>query len=165
MNRNTLQQKLEALSSFPNLKSKTVRTVGSVLEALSSWDLFRINPLHFAEEHRFDPSEIVNVFVHGAKVGLFDFAWNTLCPSCGSVVDSHVSLNEVEDNLFHCALCHTDVPSTLDDHIEVAFTINPSVKRLSTNRSKIWRVTGESRPVSLKGVGQPANVYQLREQQ
>ena len=130
MNQNTLQQKLEALASFPAVKGETVAEVGRVLAGLSSWELFRINPLRFAAEHKFDASEMINLFVHGAKVGLFDFAWNMLCPSCGSIVDSHVSLNEVEENLFHCAACHIDVPSNLDDHVEVAFTINPSVKRL-----------------------------------
>lgn len=127
---NTFQQKLEALSSFPEVRHETVTEVGKVLQTLNGWELFRINPLRFAEEHEFISSEIINLFVHGAKVGLFDFAWNMLCPSCGSVVDSRVSLNEVEVDLFHCALCHIDVPSNLDDYVEVAFTINPSVKRL-----------------------------------
>ena len=58
MNHNTFQHKLEALSSFPEVKSKTVRAFGNVLESLGNWDLFRINPLRFAEEHRFDPSEM-----------------------------------------------------------------------------------------------------------
>src|SRR5262245_37250892 len=130
MNENTLSQKLQALSSFPDVRDETVTEVGRVLQGLTSWELFRINPLRFAEEHKFDPSEIVDVFVHVAKVGLFDFAWNMLCPCCGSIVDSHVSLNDVGDNSFYCALCHTDVPTDLDDHVEVAFTINPSVTRL-----------------------------------
>jgi class 3 adenylate cyclase len=130
MNHNTLQQKLETLSSFPAVNGETVMELGKVLQRLDPWDLFRINPLRFANDYHFDPSEIVSLFVHAAKVGLFDFAWNLLCPSCGSIVDSYVSLNEVEDNLFHCALCHCDVPCNLDDHVEVAFTINPSIKRL-----------------------------------
>ena len=71
-NQNTFQQKLGALASFPDVKSETVRAVGNVLEGLSGWELFRINPLRFAEEHKFEPSEIVNLFVHGAKIGLFD---------------------------------------------------------------------------------------------
>ncbi|HWN99088.1 MAG TPA: DUF5939 domain-containing protein [Blastocatellia bacterium] len=143
MNHNTFQQKLEALSSFPEVKSETVTAVGKILEGLSTWDLFRINPLQFAEEYGFQNSEIIDLFVHGAKIGLFDLAWNMICPSCGSIVDSHVSLNEVQNDLFHCALCHIDVPSDLDDHVEVAFTINPSVKRLDIEPFKdtesYWR--------------------------
>src|SRR5713101_4814865 len=114
MNQYTFEQKLEALASFPEVNGEKVMEVGKVLEGLSDWELFRINPLRFAREHQFDPSEIVNLFVHAAKVGLFDFAWNMLCPSCGSIVDSYLSLNEVEESRFHCALCHIDVPSNLD---------------------------------------------------
>jgi class 3 adenylate cyclase len=143
MNQNTLQQKLGTLSSFPEVNGETVMEFGKVLQGLGPWELFRINPLRFANEHQFDPSEIVNLFVHAAKVGLFDFAWNLLCPSCGSIVDSYLSLNEVEDNLFHCSLCHCDVPINLDDHVEVAFTINPSVRRLDISPFKdiesYWR--------------------------
>jgi class 3 adenylate cyclase len=143
MNQNTLKQKLEALSSFPEVNEETVVEFGKVLLDLDPWELFRINPLRFAKEHKFDTSETVSLFLHGAKVGLFDFAWNMLCPSCGSIVDSYVSLNEVEDDLFHCALCHIDVPSNLDDHVEVAFTINPSVNRLDISPFKdmesFWR--------------------------
>src|SRR5262249_40158449 len=120
----------EALSSFPELKSSTVAKIGGLLEGLNNCDLFRINPLRFAEEHNFDTSEVVNIFVHGARVGLFDFAWNMLCPSCGSIVDSYVSMNDVDENVFHCTLCHCVVSSNLDDFVEVAFTINPSVHKL-----------------------------------
>ncbi|HKA22985.1 MAG TPA: DUF5939 domain-containing protein [Blastocatellia bacterium] len=130
MNQSTLKQKLEALSSFPELKSSTVAKIGGLLEGLNNCDLFRINPLRFAEEHNFDTSEVVNIFVHGARVGLFDFAWNMLCPSCGTIVDSYVSMNDVENNAFHCALCHCVVSINLDDIVEVAFTINPSVHSL-----------------------------------
>jgi class 3 adenylate cyclase len=143
MNQNTLKQKLEALSSFPELKIATVAKMGEVLQRLNNWDLFRINPLRFAEEHNFDTSEVVNIFVHGARVGLFDFAWNMLCPSCGTIVDSYVSMNDVENNVFHCTLCHCVVQSNLDDCIEVAFTINPSVHQLDIEPFKdiesYWR--------------------------
>jgi len=143
MNYNTLQQKLETLSSFPEVNGETVIEFGKVLQRLDPWELFRINPLRFASQYHFDSSEIVDLFVHAAKVGLFDFAWNLVCPSCGSIVDSYVSLNEVEDDLFHCALCHCDMKSNLDDHVEVAFTINPSVKRLDISPFKdmesYWR--------------------------
>jgi class 3 adenylate cyclase len=130
MNQNTLKQKLEALTSFPEVKAATVARIGEVLKELNDWELFRINPLRFAEEHNFDQSEVIDSFVHGARVGLFDFAWNMLCPSCGSIVDSYVSMNDVEANMFHCTLCHCVVQSSLDDCVEVAFTINPSVHQL-----------------------------------
>src|SRR5215469_4531044 len=38
MIQNTFQQKLEALSSFPEVKGETVAEVGKVLEDLSNWE-------------------------------------------------------------------------------------------------------------------------------
>jgi len=39
-------------------------------------------------------------------------------------------MNDVDENVFHCTLCHCVVSSNLDDFVEVAFTINPSVHKL-----------------------------------
>ncbi len=74
--------------------------------------------------------------MHGAKIGLFDFVWNMICPACGGVEHSHRSINEVEEDIFRCSICHIDVPSNLDDQVEVAFMINPSVKKLGINPFK-----------------------------
>ncbi len=136
MNQDILHQKLQALAAFPNIKADSAAKFGEILKELDDWDLLRINPLRFAEEHGFNPLEIVDLFVHGAKVGLFDFVWNMICPACGGVEYSHKSINEVEEKNFHCAICHIDVPSNLDDQVEVAFMINSSIKRLDINPFK-----------------------------
>jgi class 3 adenylate cyclase len=130
MNKDILQQKLDTLTTFPGIKSDTVARLGEVLKGLGDWDLLRINPLRFAEEHGFNQSEAMDLFVHGAKIGLFDFVWNMICPACGGIEHSHQSINEVEERIFRCSLCQIDVPSDLDDQVEVAFMINPSIKRL-----------------------------------
>jgi hypothetical protein len=136
MNQDILYQKLQALAAFPDIKANSVAKFGEILKELDDWDLLRINPLRFAEEHGFSPLEMVDLFVHGAKIGLFDFVWNMICPACGGVEYSHKSINEVEEKNFHCSICHVDVPSNLDDQVEVAFTINPSIKKLDVNPFK-----------------------------
>ncbi|MGH7799690.1 MAG: DUF5939 domain-containing protein [Thermodesulfobacteriota bacterium] len=133
MNQNILQQKLNALTTFPNINAGTVAKLGAILKELGEWDLLRINPLRFAEEHAFNQLETIDLFVHGAKIGLFDFVWNMICPACGGIEHSHQSINEVEERIFHCSICNIDVPSNLDDQVEVAFMINPSIKRLDIN--------------------------------
>src|SRR5437868_6428331 len=132
MNQQALQQKLKALTGFANLDVDTVNAVGKVLEGLGDWELLRINPLQFASQYGYPAAAMVDLFIHGAKVGLFDFVWNLLCPSCGAIVRSHASVNDMAES-FHCALCHIDVPGNLDDQVEVAFAINPSVKKLDIN--------------------------------
>src|SRR5574341_508990 len=136
MNHDVLQQKINTLATFPSIKSRAAAKLGEVLKGFGDWDLLRINPLRFAEEHGFNQSETIDLFVHGAKIGLFDFVWNMICPACGGIEHSHQSINEVEERIFHCSICNIDVPSNLDDQVEVAFMINPSIKRLDINPFK-----------------------------
>ena len=71
-------RKLDALASFPNIDAGMVTAVGKILERLDDWELLRINPLQFASQYGFQASELIDLFIHGAKVGLFDFVWNML---------------------------------------------------------------------------------------
>ncbi len=93
MNQNILQQKLGTLAAFPDIKADSVAKFGEILKGLDDWELLRINPLRFAEGHGFNPKKAVDLFVHGAKIGLFDFVWNMICPACGGVGYSHKSIN------------------------------------------------------------------------
>ena len=120
---------LEALTAFPEVDARTVDRFGKVLAGLSDWDLLRINPLRFAAQHGFDAQETVDICIRGAKIGLFDFAWNMLCPSCGAVLRSYGTVNDITEG-FHCALCDVDVRTCLDDQIEVAFNISSRVENL-----------------------------------
>src|SRR5690554_6531029 len=96
MNDATLNLKLDALRSFPALSDESVGRFGEALRRLSAWDTLRINPFVFAEEHGFEAAEAVELFVHGAKVGLFDFVWNLICPHCGAIVMRSDSVNRIE---------------------------------------------------------------------
>jgi multidrug efflux pump subunit AcrB len=64
MTQNILQQKLDTLAAFPDIRADGVSKFGEILERLDDWDLMRINPLRFAEEHGFSPLEMVDLFVH-----------------------------------------------------------------------------------------------------
>jgi class 3 adenylate cyclase len=144
MNDAILAQKTDALLSFPRLRPESVRRLAGALRELDDWDATRINPLRFAAEHGLAEDEAVDLFVHGAKVGLFDFVWNLICPACGALVVTDGSPNAL-DALAHCALCDCDVESYLDDQVEVAFSLNPSVGRRDVdafaNAESYWRAT------------------------
>jgi len=122
-----LNQKLQGLARFPLLDPALVRNLGDILRKLDDWSLFRINPLRFAREHQLDPAATVDLFVHGARIGLFDFAYHLVCPGCGGIEHSHQALDEIEPDCFHCTSCDMDVPSDLDDQVQVTFTINPAL--------------------------------------
>ncbi len=125
-----LQQKLQTLAAFPNTRQEVVRQFGDILAHLSDRDLIRINPIRFAQEHHLEETETINLFIYGAKIGLFDFEWNLICPSCGAIMKSHPSIGSVEREIIHCAVCDLDLEVDLSTCVEVAFSINPEVKPL-----------------------------------
>jgi class 3 adenylate cyclase len=92
--------------------------------------LVRINALAFAAQHGLDEEKVIAAFLHAAKIGLFDLSWNVLCPGCGGVLDSNATLKTVHSEDYSCSLCATDYEPTLDQMVEVTFTVSPRVRRL-----------------------------------
>ncbi len=130
-----LRQKITALRgySFSKGKEKELGKIQDILGQSSDWQLFRINPLRFAEEHSLDKRFCIEFFVHSAKLGLFDFDWNVLCPGCGGIEHSAASASQIQQDIFRCTICNIDVAAELDSQIEVAFTINPGVRKITIN--------------------------------
>jgi class 3 adenylate cyclase len=83
MNKAILQQRLATLASYPELNSRAVKKLGDMLPEAKQLELVRINPMRFAQLYDIEPADSVDLFIHAAKVGIFDFTWSLLCPSCG----------------------------------------------------------------------------------
>ncbi len=95
--------------------------------------LCRINPLAFAAEHGLDEEEVIAAFLHGTRIGMFDIAWNVLCPGCGGVLDTNTSLKTVQKEEYVCALCADAYTPTLDEMVDVTFTVNPKIRRIGAH--------------------------------
>ncbi|MEK8016790.1 MAG: DUF5939 domain-containing protein [Candidatus Parabeggiatoa sp.] len=133
INESILQQKIQSLLQYPILNKQSVKTVADILKTQDDWSLFRINPLHFAKQHGLNEHDCLDIFVHGAKIGLFDLSYEMVCPACYGIVHNYHALGELENDSFYCALCHINVPTSLDEQVEVSFTIHPSVQELDIN--------------------------------
>ena len=96
-------------------------------------DLSRINILDFAARYRLDEERVIGAFLHAARLGLFELSWNVLCPGCGGVLDSNTTLKSVNREEYACALCAAGYEPTLDEMVEVAFTVNPRVRRIAAH--------------------------------
>ncbi|TGL60219.1 adenylate/guanylate cyclase domain-containing protein [Leptospira ognonensis] len=120
-------QKFGNLSTFPILKEEVLKKAEGVIRNSEDLNLTRINPLAFAAKHDLGEDETVDFFVHATKVGLFDFAYNLLCPLCGGIVHTHYKLDQIQSKDFHCVVCNFVVPTLLDDQVEVSFELHPSL--------------------------------------
>ena len=96
-------------------------------------DLCRINVLAFAAKHGFNEEDVIAAFLHAARLGIFELAWNVLCPGCGGVLETGASLKTVDRSQYACALCAAGYTATLDEMVEVTFTVSPRVRGIAAH--------------------------------
>ncbi|MGH7117167.1 MAG: adenylate/guanylate cyclase domain-containing protein [Stellaceae bacterium] len=95
--------------------------------------LCRINVLAFAAQSGIDTERAIAAFLHAARLGLFELSWNVLCPSCGGVIEESSTLKNVNREEYHCAWCAADYVPTLDEIVEVTFTVSRRVRRIAAH--------------------------------
>src|SRR5438477_5586195 len=114
-------------------KPKPVSAIQKLIEDAPDRDLCRINVLAFAARHKLNEEDVIAAFLHGARLGIFDMSWNILCPACGGVLDSGATLKTVKQAEYTCVLCAAGYEPTLDEIVEVTFTISPRVRRIAAH--------------------------------
>src|SRR5438874_2318946 len=114
-------------------KPNPVSAIEKLIEDAPDRDLCRINALAFAARHKLNEEDVIAAFLHGARLGIFDMSWNILCPACGGVLDSGATLKTVKQAEYTCVLCAEDCEPTLDEIVEVTFTISPRVRRIAAH--------------------------------
>jgi class 3 adenylate cyclase len=96
-------------------------------------ELNRINLLDFSARPCLDEERVIAGFLQASKLGLFDLTWNVLCPGCGGVLDAHSTLKHLRSEDYHCGLCACGYEASVDEQVEVAFTVSPLVRRIAAH--------------------------------
>jgi class 3 adenylate cyclase len=130
-------RKSETEELFSALRQSADADVVTAIEVLvregSDRALNRVNVLDFAAKNGLGEERTIAAFLHAARVGLFELSWNVLCPGCGGVLDANASLKTVRREEYRCALCALGYEPTLDEMVEVSFTVNPRVRRIAAH--------------------------------
>jgi class 3 adenylate cyclase len=95
--------------------------------------LSRVNVLAFAERQDLDTERVIAAFLHAARLGIFEMSWNVMCPGCSGVLDAGATLKSVRREEYDCALCAAGYEATLDEMVEVTFTVHPRVRRIAAH--------------------------------
>jgi len=114
-------------------KQEPVSALEKLIKDAPDRELCRINALAFAAKHKLDEEDVIAAFLHGARLAIFDVSWNILCPACGGVLDSGATLKTVKQSEYTCVLCAAGCEPTLDEIVEVTFTISPRVRRIAAH--------------------------------
>jgi class 3 adenylate cyclase len=104
-------------------------------------DLNRINALDFSTRTSLDEEKVISGFLHASRLGLFDLSWNVLCPGCSGVLGAHDTLKSLSPDDYHCGLCACGYEPSVDEQVEVAFTVSPRVRRIAAhdpNTLPLW---------------------------
>ena len=110
---------------------KAAQAIERVVAEGSDRALCRINVLDFARDNGIDEEHTIAAFLHAARLGIFDMSWNMLCPGCGGVLEAGTTLKSIDHHEYDCALCAAGYEPTLDEMVEVVFTVSPRVRKIA----------------------------------
>jgi class 3 adenylate cyclase len=132
-------------AQFATLRQATDPAVAEAIERLiaegEDHQLNRINVLDFAAATGLNEERVISGFLHASRLGLFDLTWNVLCPGCSGVLDAHSTLKSLRHDDYHCGLCACGYEASVDEQVEVAFTVAPRVRRIAAhdpNTLPLW---------------------------
>jgi class 3 adenylate cyclase len=127
----------EARNLFSVLRQSADPETASAIEKLvqdaPDQALCRVNVLDFAAKTGLDEERAIAAFLHAARLGIFELSWNVLCPGCGGVLDASETLKNVNRDEYHCGWCAAGYAPTLDEIVEVTFTVSRRVRRIAAH--------------------------------
>ncbi|MGA7956083.1 MAG: DUF5939 domain-containing protein, partial [Xanthobacteraceae bacterium] len=75
----------------------------------------------------------IAAFLHAAQLGIFELSWDVLCPTCRGVLDVTTTLQDVHNEPYDCALCGRSFEVSLDELVEIVFTVSPRVRKIAAH--------------------------------
>ena len=111
----------------------TVDAIEELVRDAPDRALCRVNVFDFQTKTGLDEEQVIAAFLHAARLGIFELSWNVLCPGCGGVLDSTTTLKSVDKDEYVCAWCASGYTPTLDEIVEVTFTVSRRVRHIAAH--------------------------------
>src|ERR1700733_9777139 len=122
---------------FAALRQSADPKVVSVLEALvrdaPDHALNKINALDIAAQSGLDEEAVIAALLKGVQLGIFEMSWNVMCPSCAGVLSANKTLKTLDRAQYTCAFCAAGYETTLDNLVEVTFTVSPRLRKIAAH--------------------------------
>jgi class 3 adenylate cyclase len=125
-----LDELLGQLESARAWSPRVISKLETLIRAGDDYALFRLNPIQFATEKGVAETECIDLFLYSARVGLFEMEWHLVCATCGNVVESFRNMHKLHST-YICNQCAFENTATLDDYIQVSFTISRAVREIA----------------------------------
>src|SRR6195256_3592889 len=95
--------------------------------------LNKMNALDLAAREGVGEERVIAALLNAVGLGMFEMTWNVMCPSCGGVLSANKSLKTLNRAQYNCAFCAAGYDTSLDNLVEVTFTISPRVRKIAAH--------------------------------
>src|ERR1700737_3319545 len=95
--------------------------------------LNKMNALDLAAREGIDEERVLATLLNAVGLGIFEMTWNVMCPSCAGVLSANKSLKTLDRAKYVCAFCAAGYETTLDNLVEVTFTVSPRVRKIAAH--------------------------------
>jgi class 3 adenylate cyclase len=95
--------------------------------------LNRINALDLAATAGVGEEPVIAALLHAVGLGMLEMTWSVMCPSCAGVLSANKSLKTLDRAQYNCAFCAAGYETTLDNLVEVTFTVSPRVRKIAAH--------------------------------
>ena len=95
--------------------------------------LNKMNALDLAAKEGIDEERVIAALLNAVGLGIFEMTWNVMCPSCAGVLSANKSLKTLDRARYSCAFCAAGYETTLDNLVEVTFTVSPRVRKIAAH--------------------------------
>jgi class 3 adenylate cyclase len=127
----------EAVPLFVALRQSADDDVVDMLERMvrdgPDHALNKMNALDLAAREGLDEERVIAALLNAVGLGIFEMTWNVMCPSCAGVLSANKSLKTLHRAQYSCAFCAAGYETTLDNLVEVTFTVSPRVRKIAAH--------------------------------
>jgi class 3 adenylate cyclase len=127
----------EAGTLFAALRQSADGGVADMLERMvrqaPDHALNRMNALDLAAKQGVGEERVIAALLNAVGLGLFEMTWSVMCPSCAGVLSANKSLKTLDRAQYNCAFCAAGYETTLDNLVEVTFTVSPRVRKIAAH--------------------------------
>src|SRR6266851_1608945 len=95
--------------------------------------LNKMNALDLAAKEGVGEEQVIAALLNAVGLGMFEMTWNVMCPSCAGVLSANKSLKTLDKAQYNCAFCAAGYETTLDNLVEVTFTVSPRVRKIAAH--------------------------------
>ncbi|MEZ6125042.1 MAG: protein kinase [Planctomycetaceae bacterium] len=128
------QQRLNQLISqlqTSETDRETLLAVSDFICVAPAQDIGRIQPLRLASRLNLNQEHVLFILLRGVGAGLFQLAWDVICPSC-RIATRTVDALELLQAHEHCEACQLDFETDLMTRIEAIFRVHPQIRHADT---------------------------------